>query len=585
MSLLKQWRYLLLTLFAIVALTAVAACGDDDDGGDDETDAPTATGAESETEAPSDGERVQGGDMVVQSNEPDSLDPHYSSFAQDISIHRMLWRGLYWLDADFNVLPMMAAAEPEISADGLTLTIPIREGLVWSDGDDLLAEDFVLGLQRTCNPVNAGQYQYVLATIVGCQDYYDATEASAEEQETLRQAVGVTAVDDLTVQITLTDAQPTFPIILALWMSFPAPVHLFPDPGQEWPAGPSAPDALAYNGPYIMTEYVPQDHATLVPNPEWAAPNDVSPTLDTLTIRFIDDNAVADNAYRADELSYARADTTVLPAIVDEFEASGEYFKIVKASTRGAQMNLEQPPLDNLDVRLALSQAIDREAMVEVVTNGANDPTTSWIPGNLPGGHPADEFAECCGFNPESAAAHLEAAGFPGGEGFPTDLTILVGDSPAARDTGAFLQEAFSTHLGINMEVEIVDAATRSARFTAEDFDVFPGGWIQDYPDPENWIVGLFDTDGPLNHYNCSNPEIDALIADAKFNQDNDERIDQYLQVNELITTTVCGIAPYWHENDHHLVKPNVVGMKENAGAQDAFQAGDWFCESWGFSE
>lgn len=590
-----KWVYLLMSLIAVLAL-AFAACGDDDDGtGDDgdgtETAAPTDGETGEPTEPSGDG-RVQGGELIVQSNEPDSLDPHFSSFAQDISLHRMLWRGLYWLDADYNVTPHMAASDPEISEDGLTYTIAVRDGLTWSDGDDLTAEDFVLGIQRTCNPDNAGQYFYVLTNVVGCTEYYTAygsedapVEPTDEELQALLDGVGVSAPDASTVEINLINPQPTFPIILSLWMTFPVPAHLFPDPGEEWPAGPSAPGQLAYNGPYIMTEYTPQDSAVLEPNPNWAAPNDVSPTLDSLVIRFIDDTAVANNAYRSDEIQFSRADTTVLPAVIQEFVEGEEYFKNVKPSTRGLQMNLDRPPLDNLDVRLAFSQSIDRAAMVEVVTNGANDPTTSWIPGNLPGGHPPDEFEECCGYNPESAQAHLEAAGYPNGEGFPTDLTILVGDSPAARATAEFIQASLQDTLNIQVRVEVVDAATRSSRFTSEDFWLFPGGWIQDYPDPENWIVGLFDTDGTLNHYNCSNETIDSLIAENQFNTNNEERIAAYTEINEIITTEVCGIAPYWHENDHYLIKPDLAGFRENIGGQDAFQAGDWFAESWGFTE
>jgi oligopeptide transport system substrate-binding protein len=589
----KQWRYMLLALFAIIALAAFSACGDDDDddGGDDATDEPTASGA-APTETDDGGSggdgRAQGGDMVVQGNEFDSLDPHFSSFAQDISLHRMLWRGLYSLDIDNNVIPSMAASDPEISADGLTVTVALKEGLTWSDGDDLLAEDYVAGIQRTCNPTNAGQYQYVLTALAGCNDYYGALGSedaplspTQEELDALRDAVGVTAVDDTTIEFTLTDPQPTFPIILALWMTFPVPTHLNILPDAAWPTDPGG---LAYNGPYMLDSYTPQDSVVLLPNPNWAAPNGVSPTLDSLTIRFIDDTAVANDAFRTDELSFSQADTSVLPAVVSEFGEGEEYFKSIKPSTRGLQMNLERPPLDNLDVRLALSQALDRQTIIDVAVNGAHEPTTSWLPEVVPGGPGPDEFDECCGFNPESAQAHLAAAGYEGGAGFP-ELNILIGDTPAARATAQIIQQSLQDNLSITVGIDVVDAATRSARFTAEDFDLFLGGWIQDYPDPENWIVGLFDTDGPLNHYNCSNAEIDSLIEENLYNQDNDARVQAYTDINELIVTTVCGIAPYWHENDHYLIKSDVVGMEENIAGQDAFQAGDWAAESWGFAE
>ncbi|MGH9195795.1 MAG: ABC transporter substrate-binding protein, partial [Acidimicrobiia bacterium] len=352
MSFLRGWRYLPLSLMAVGALVAFAACGGDDGGDAGGEESPGAT------EAPTGG-RIDGGDLTVQSVEFATLDPHFSSFAQDISLHRMLWRGLYTLDIDNAPQPSMAASEPEISADGLTYTVALKDGLQWSDGDDLLAEDFVAGIIRTCNPVNAGEYQYVLTEIVGCDDYYGADPA-ADDLATLEAAVGVRAVDDLTVEFTLSTEKPTFPIILSLWMTFPVPVHLdrfanaTPDAPGDWGTDPTA---LAYNGPYILTSYTAQQSVELAPNPNWAAPAGVSPTLDTLTIRFIDDLAQAANAYRTGELSSTDVDLTQLETLQTEFGVDEEYFKFLAPSTRGLEMNLEKPPLDNPDVRVALSKA------------------------------------------------------------------------------------------------------------------------------------------------------------------------------------------------------------------------------------
>lgn len=591
MSSLRDWRYLLLSFVAIGALLAFAACGDDDDGDGEETPAP-AEGSPS-------GERIDGGELTVQSVEFASLDPHFSSFAQDISLDRMLWRGLYTLDIDNVPQPAMAESEPEISADGLTYTVTMKDGLTWSDGDDLKAEDYVAGIIRTCNPVNAGEYQYVLTEIVGCDDYYNALAGPDGEAETpddlqptdpavaeLESAVGVRAVDDLTIEFTLSTEKPTFPIILSLWMTFPVPVHL-PRFANATPAEPgdwgTDPAQLAYNGPYVLISYAPQDNVVLEPNPNWAAPDGVSPTLDQITIRFIDDLAQAANAYRTGELDASDVDLTQLEQLRNEFGDGEEYFKFLAPSTRGLEMQMEKPPLDQLEVRLALSQAIDREQLNQVVVQGGNEPSTSWLPA-VTGGHEPTEFDAVAGFNPTEAAANLEAAGFPNGAGFPT-LTILVGDSPAARATAEFLQQSFQTNLNIQTNIEVVDSATRSDRFTEEQFDLFPGGWIQDYPDPENWVLGLFDTEGTLNHYNCSDSDIDALVAEARANTDDDARKAQYKEINELIVTRVCGIAPYWHENNHWLIKPNVVGMRENLAGQDGAMPGDWAAENWGVSE
>ncbi|MGH9197400.1 MAG: peptide ABC transporter substrate-binding protein, partial [Acidimicrobiia bacterium] len=405
--------------------------------------------------------------MTVQSFEFASLDPHFSSFFEDISLQRMLWRGLYTMDSDNIPQPAMAASSPEVSADGLTYTVSLREGLKWSDGDDLTADDFVAGIYRTCNPDNAGEYEYVLVNLVGCDDHY-ANEAGFDAA--LEGAIGVTALDPTTIEFTLLEPQPTFPIILSLWMTFPSPVHLFPNSSDPWPSGSQAPGELAYNGPYILTSYSPQDSVTLEPNPEWAAPAGVSPTLDQITIKFIGDLAQAANAYRTGEIQATAADVTQLDTVISEFGEGTEYFRFVAPSTTGLYMQLEKPPLDKPGVRLALSQAIDRAELNRVVSQGGNEPTTSWIP-EVSGGDPPDAFDDVNGFDPERAAENLTEAGFPNGEGFP-ELTILVIDAPRSQVTGEFLQQAFKTHLNIDVQIETVDARTHSGRFIEEQYEL-----------------------------------------------------------------------------------------------------------------
>jgi oligopeptide transport system substrate-binding protein len=590
-----------LSLFGVFVLAAglvAVGCGDDDDDDDDDDVAEETEEEATEEEAPEEGaadERQQGGEVVLHTLEPEEFDPHASSFATDISFERMVWRGLYSLDAENNVVADangIAADLPEISEDNMTFTVTLNEGLTWSDGDDLLAEDFVAGFKRTCNPVNAGDYAYLLTDltpIAGCAEFFNAlTDAEGNaidpatvDLQALEDAVAVTAVDDLTIEIQLAAPSVTFPIIMALWPTFPVPVHLpqfasqTPDAPGEWGSDPSA---LVYNGPYVWVEYSAQDSIVLEPNPEWSGA--VQPTLDRITLRIIDDAAVADNAFRNEELDFALADSAQLAALEQEFP--DEYLLVPVPSTRGLEMQLEDEVLSDLNVRLALAKAIDRETLNQVVASGGNIPTTSWMVEEI-SGTPIGTYDEVIGFDPEGAQAALAEAGFEGGAGFP-ELEILVGDTPAARATAEFLQQQFLEILGINTTIAVVDSATRSTRFTSEEFDLFPGGWIQDYPDPENWIVGLFDTDGGNNHYNCSMPEIDSLVGEAISNTNDEERREQYREIERLIIENVCGIAPYWHESNKYLIGTHLAGFRENAVGQDAVIAGDWNAEAWGLA-
>src|SRR5690606_6754471 len=126
-------------------------------------------------------------------------------------------------------------------------------------------------------------------------------------------------------------------------------------------------------------------------------------------------------------------------------------------------------------------------------------------------------------------------AGYPNGQGFPS-LTITVNDVPDRRATAEFLKEQCKQILNIDIEIDVVDSATRAQRFTAEDYDLFPGGWTQDYPDPENWVAGLFNSDGANNHYGAADPELDALFEKAFFNTNDEERREQYRQINEMLS-------------------------------------------------
>jgi oligopeptide transport system substrate-binding protein len=578
---------MLLGMFAVLAIFAIAvACGDDDDSNTNNSNSSSPSA--SNTKAPSTaGQPQKGGEITVQYLEFQSFDPHFSSFAQDIGHEGMVWRGLYRLDKDAKVQTEAAAAMPAVTDGGKTYTIKLKPGQKWSDGQPLTAKDFVAAIQRTCNPDVAGQYQFILSVVQGCDAYAAANgnpkanppvpAKSDVEKADLLKAVGVSATDDTTIVFKLTDPSPTFTTILALWPTWPVPTHIVKNPGDPWPA----PDKLAFNGPFKVQSYAQKNNMVLVRNDNFGGSH--LAYLDKVTFKYIDDTETANNAYRNNELVMALANTANFDVLKADPKLSKELVTTPKASTIGLQMNMEHKPLDNEKVRLALSQAIDRETLNKVVLQNSVVPTTSWVPEDLLGLQPNPWKADI-GFNAAAAKKNLADAGYPDGKGFPT-LGFLTRDTPANKATAEFIKQAFKTILNIDINVEIVDAPTRSKRFSEENFDLFPGGWNQDYPDPENWILGQYETGGALNHYNCSNPKIDDLVNKARFNQNNEERISQYKQINELISKDLCGIAVLYHQANNYLISPTLHGAKENSTTQDKVLAGDWIAEDWWVSK
>ena len=436
----------------------------------------------------------------------------------------------------------------------------------------------MLGILRTCNPVNAGEYQYILSNIVGCDAYYSALAGPDGDAGTgddlapmptsapFRDAVGVKAVDDTTIEFTLQNPGPTFQVILSLWMTFPVPAHLFPDPSAAWPAESGRPGCTGLQRPVHADRLRGRDQRNARAEPELEG--GVQPGrlgADAGQLRAALDRRLRgrrQRAYENDELDMSTVDLTQLAATEAQYEPTGEYQKHIKAGTRGLQMNEDHPPLDNMDVRMGIGKAVDWQKMIDQCYGGGArvhhhlDPGgRSWWPG---AGLPRRRVRVRRGRGQGTRRRRRRHG--------PRVRSSSSASGTETECQGEFIQEALRANLGMNIKLEVVEGPVRSARFREETFDLFPGGWTQDYPDPENWIIGLFDTDGPLNHYNCSEPEIDQLIDDNTFNLDNDARIAAYERINEIIVDEVCGIFVYYHEADNYLVKPTRGG---HAGEHD----------------
>jgi len=574
----SRWRlpFLIGALITIVALLAVA-CG----GGEEKEEGATPTKAAGGEKAPAD-QQV----LVVQQGEPEYFDPHRSNFEQDISIERMLFRGLYQLvpteDGGVKVALAMAAGEPQVS--GNVYTIKLKSGLTWSDGQPLTAQHYADGILRSCSPDVASPYQYILGAsilgIVGCDEYFGALgtaeepkSPTPEELKALRDAVGVKAVDDTTLEVTLLQPKSTFTTIMSLWSAFPARQDIIDKYGEKW----TDPGNIVVNGPYTITEFVPKDHVTLEPNPNWAL--EPKPTIQKLTIKFIDDTSVAFRAYQTGEIDIVNFPESEIPTVKADAKLNEAYLLEGTGRIDSIEMQLKDPTLAKFEVRLALSRAIDRKTLNDVVYNGASIPATYWVVQGIPGYQGNEPFESIIGYDPEAAKKALADAGYPDGQGFP-DIKLLMRDDAVQRALAEFLQNQWKTVLNVNIGLEFVDAKTRSSRFNSQDFQLFRGGWQIDYPDPENTLIGLFDTGGGNNQYNCSDPDIDAKLKAATTETNEAARIKDLQDAETLIVTKLCGMAPITQNARVYLVNTKVGGLTPN-GAIDAGVPGNWGVEHW----
>jgi oligopeptide transport system substrate-binding protein len=513
--------------------------------------------------------------MVVP-GEPDIIDPQRADFAYSLAVIRQVFRGLLYYDGALNLIPDMAIEVPNtdnggISADGLRYRFQLRDGLKWSDGTQLTAKDYVYALRRICSPDLVSLYRDFFDNIVGCDDYQNA-KGTAEapltpteaELSALRDAVGVRAPDDTTLIIRLRAPQPTFLQIMALAQAYPvrrAVVEAAPDTWTE-------PGTIVGSGPFILVSWNHQQDLAFERNPHWYG----EPiTLTRMEWRVLPDEGQAYNAYLSDEIDWSLIPIENVDLVRQDAELSQQNVTANELSVFALEFNNTQPPFDNAGVRKAFATSYDRQAYIQGVRRHVGAPAYGWIPPGMPGYN--ETVGTAFEVNPRKAKQLLADAGFPDGKDLP-DVTLTIAESQVGRASAEFLKEQVRQNLGVDIEIEVLEAKTYEQRYNISDFQVVLGGWGADYPDPENFLPNLFGTGAGLNLFRYSNPKVDALFAEAAVELDNARRLELYDRAHRIIIEEDMGVAPMFFRGVNILVKPWVKGF--TVTGLDALQ-GDFF--------
>jgi oligopeptide transport system substrate-binding protein len=342
------------------------------------------------------------------SGEPATIDPNKASWADQRSALGQCFEGVLGFDKDLNLIAVTATEIPTvanggISSDGLTYTFKLRPEVTWSDGQKVLAKDYVYGIKRMLSPEVASEYAGFYYDIVGAQAYNGSADKDAATQKTLKDAVAVTAINDYTLKIKLAQPRPTFPQIMALWPAYPTREDVITKYGDKWT------EAGNYigNGPFILTEWVHQDHMTFKPNPNYWG---TKPNLTQLTYKMIADANAALAAYKNNELQLVQIPAGTEKATLADPVMSKEILRYNLLTTFAFQFNVTKAPFDNLKVRQAISCAVDRAAFVDKVRSGVGKVALSWIPPGMPGYDP--NLGKEYEFNPTKAKQLLTEAGY-----------------------------------------------------------------------------------------------------------------------------------------------------------------------------
>jgi oligopeptide transport system substrate-binding protein len=480
-------------------------------------------------------------------SQPQGLDPHLTEGVPSSNVQRDLFESLVVEAPDGSSVPGNAQRW-DISDDGLNYTFHLRQNARWSNGDPLRANDWVFSLRRAVTPATGSRYSMILAPIFNAEEIIAGRLDPAE--------LGVKALDDHTLRITLKAPTPFFLGLLAHNTAYPVHEASIRKHGEAY----GRVGNLVSNGPYQLGELVMQSHIRLVRNPHFW--DDANTIIDEVYYYPIEDQSAELMRYRAGELDWTYEVPNaqfnwIQRNLPDELVVS-DYFGIYYFG-----FNTTRPPFDDPRVRAALSMAIDRDIVTGKLTRFGEAPAYAFVPPGIEGYDPQQpEWANWTQAQRVARAQELMAeAGYTPENPLRLEIRYNTHQNHKKISLGiaAMWQQALGVQASLINEEFRVFLATRRNRVVTE---VFRSGWIGDYLDPFTFL-DLMHSDNPQNDTGFFNAQYDALLAEASMTVDARTRFELLKQA-EAKMLAEHPVAPIYTYVSKRLVKPYVKGWQPN---------------------
>ncbi|AYE36210.1 peptide ABC transporter substrate-binding protein [Borrelia turcica IST7] len=455
--------------------------------------------------------------------EPASLDPQLDDGSTG-EIQGQLFLGLVIGDSKTGGYKPGLAHSWDISDDGLIYTFYLREGLVWSDGVPITAEGIRKSYLRVLNKETAAPYVNIIkSTVKNAQDYFDSNVSDSE--------LGVKAINDKTLEITLTNPKPYFLDMLVNQIFVPVPVHAIEKYGSNW----TNPENMVVSGPFKLKEKVLNEKLVLGKNDKYYDAKNVA--LEELVLLTIDNNTILYNMYLNNEIDGLFH--SIPPDTLANIELREDHYRHRNNTIGFFSFNTTVKPLDNPKVREALTLAIDRELTSKTFNKGKAEPTRNLTP-------PLEHYSygkELTLFDPKRAKQLLAETGYPDGKDFPT-LTISISMVPYQKKMGEFIQNQWKEMLNINIQVQTQEWSILSQNRKNGNYEIAITGRIADFNDPLSFLNIFTSENSHLASYKYSNKKYDDLIKQSDFEQDPIKRRDILRKAEEIIVEKDFPIAP-----------------------------------------
>ncbi len=466
--------------------------------------------------------------------EPSGFDPAAQADSATAAVTAQLYETLTAYDASLILQPALATSW-DVAEDGRRVVFHLRQGLTFSDGSPLTAEDVVGSWLRIIDPVRPAPLAQLMIDVRGARDYLAGASTDPS-------SVGLRA-NGSDVEVELERPGADFPAIVSAPIFAIVPPAAWRDGGQ--PFGPGG----VVSGGYSVASVNPEE-ITLERNERyWAGP----PAIPTARLMLDIGGRSPVAAFEDDELDYTDVALVDAPWIAYDSTLGPQLRETPSLAVTYVGIDMTSAPFDDVRLRQAVGAAVDWRRVTGLGAFGGQVPAVSMVPPAIRGAGDGDWLPA---HDPERARALLAEAGFPGGEGLPS-IQFAVGAAPIADG----IAEDLERELGIDVELIILD--DHLGRITSDPPNMWISGWIADYPGPNDFLGVLLESDSSENHGGWSSAAFDAAIAEALGTRDPAEAEAAFERALAEIQAEVP-VVPLYVSTDWSLSRTGLLGAGRN---------------------
>jgi oligopeptide transport system substrate-binding protein len=472
------------------------------------------------------------------SGEPATMDWNRANTPIETYLMVNLMEGLVGMDDSLKPVPALAQSW-KISDDGKTYTFKLRPDLQWSDGVVVKAKDFVYSWKRLLQPITAAPYAYLLFDIEGAEEFNRGTLQDFSK-------VGVTAIDDLTLQVRLKHPIAYWIYIPTFWVTYPLREDIVAKYGSRW----DTPGRMVTVGPFTLESHDLESKIVLRANPKYYGPHG---NIERAVGLIVKDDSTAVTLFESGRLDFM----TDIPSLdLQRLAGKPELKTFPYIKTGYLAFVVSKFPASNVRLRRAIAMAIDK-SRIGVLLHGGQTAATSFVPPKLLG------YSKSLGleYNPTAAKKELEKAGLDATR--PVEVDMILANWEKNLSLSQFIQAQLKKALGITVNLQPFDHKTFRAQLELKVYASYLNSWSGDYPDPDNF-VSVFLGGAGNNRTTWKNPKYDEWVVSARSEQNPKLREKKYIEAQKILLEQDAVVIPLFYEPNIALIRSRVKGLELN---------------------